>query len=179
MHQTCGVFKKLQQARYLPTVGCAGQVGLCLPSGAKYSTIWVMLSKAVIDTNVVFAGLYSASGASHQILRLVEQGAIKPLLSTALLFEYEEVLRRNQAFLGLSDLNIKDVLDGFCARREYRRIHFLWRPTLSDPKDDHVLELAVAANNADIVTHNIRDFVQASQFNVRVVTPSCLWRELK
>lgn len=138
-----------------------------------------MQYKAVIDTNVLFAGLYSASGASYQILRLVEQDIIVPLLSITLLFEYEEVLQRNQTFLGLSDLNIEDVLDGFCARSEYRKIHFLWRPTLSDPKDDHVLELAIASNGADIITHNTSDFAQAKRFNVRVVTPSDLWRQLK
>ena len=51
---------------------------------------------AVIDTNVLHAGLYSATGASHEILRLIEQGVVTPLLSTALLFEYEEVLKRDQ-----------------------------------------------------------------------------------
>ena len=32
--------------------------------------------RAVIDTNVLYAGLYSASGASFRVLRLIEQGAI-------------------------------------------------------------------------------------------------------
>ena len=135
--------------------------------------------RAVIDTNVLHAGLYSATGASFQILRLIEQGVIMPLLSTALLFEYEEVLRRNQKLLGLSDRAVDDVLDGLCARGECRRIHFLWRPQLSDPKDDHILELAVAAGGADIVTHNVNDFAAAAAFGVRVITPANLLGELK
>lgn len=135
--------------------------------------------RAVIDTNVLHAGLYSASGASYQILRLIDGGRVTPLLSTTLLFECEEVLKRNKRMLRLSDRAVNDVLDGFCVRGESRRIHFLWRPHLSDPKDDHVLELAVAAGGADIVTHNVKDFVNASSLGVRIVTPAQLLGELK
>ena len=135
--------------------------------------------RAVVDTNVLRAGLYSSTGASHQILRLVERGRLVPLLSTALLFEYEEILRRHQKVLGLTNRAIEDVLDGFCVRGECRRIHFLWRPALSDPKDDHILELAVAAGNADVATHNVSDFTAASKYGVRVVTPAQLLGELK
>jgi putative PIN family toxin of toxin-antitoxin system len=135
--------------------------------------------RAVIDTNVLYAGLYSASGASYQILRLIEQGLIMPLLSTTLLFEYEEVLGRNQKLLELSNRALGDVLDGLCVRGECRRIHFLWRPQLSDPKDDHILELAVASGGADIVTHNVNDFTGASAFGLRIITPAQLLGELK
>ena len=134
---------------------------------------------AVIDTNVLYAGLYSATGASYQILRLIEQGHITPLLSTTLLFEYEEVLKRNQELLKLSARAVDDVLDGLCNRGECRRIHFLWRPQLSDPNDDHILELAVAAGGVDIVTHNIIDFGLSSVFEIRVITPAQLLGELK
>ena len=135
--------------------------------------------RAVIDTNVLHAGLYSATGASYQLLHLIEQGVITPLLSTTLLFEYEEVLRRNQGLLKLSDRAVDDVLDGLCRHGECRRIYFLWRPQLADPKDDHILELAVAAGGADIVTHNARDFVGASAFGVRILKPAELVGELK
>lgn len=135
--------------------------------------------RAVVDTNVLRAGLYSACGASYQILWMVERGQIVPLLSTTLLFEYEDILKRHQKELRLSNRAIEDVLDGFCVRGECRNIHFLWRPALSDPKDDHILELAVAAGNTDVVTHNLKDFVAASQFGVRVVTPATLLGELR
>ncbi len=136
-------------------------------------------ARVVVDTNVLYAGLYSATGASHQILRLVERGRVIPLLSTTLLFEYEDVLKRNQKLLKLSGRAVDDVLDGLCLRGECHGIHFLWRPVLSDPKDDHVLELAVAAGGADIVTHNICDFAETSRFEVRVITPAELLGELK
>lgn len=135
--------------------------------------------RAVIDTNVLYAGLYSASGASFRVLRLIDQGRVTPLLSTTLLFEYEEILRRNHAVLGLSGRDIEDVLDGLCVRGECRRIHFLWRPQLADPKDDHLLELAVAGGSADIVTHNVRDFREAASLCVRIIRPADLLGELK
>jgi len=102
-----------------------------------------------------------------------------PQLSTTLLFEYEDVLMRNQHVLKLSDRAVDDVLDGLCLRGECRKIHFLWRPQLSDPKDDHVLELAVAANGVDIVTHNLKDFGGADSFGIRIITPAQLFGELK
>ena len=135
--------------------------------------------RAVVDTNVLGAGLYSSSGASYQVLRLIERGRVTPILSTTLLFEYEEILKRNQKGLGLTNRAIEDVLDGLCTRGECRRIHFLWRPALSDPKDDHILELAVAAGNVGVVTHNVRDFAAAADFGIRIMTPAKLLGEMK
>lgn len=101
-----------------------------------------------------------------------------PVLSTTLLFEYEDVLKRNREILELSDKAIGDILDGLCRRGEPRTIYFLWRPQLPDPKDDHVLELAVAAGSVPIVTHNARDFQIARMFGVRVQKPAEMLKEL-
>ena len=136
-------------------------------------------ARAVIDTNVLYAGLYSANGASFRVLQAVERGRLKPVLSTSLLFEYEEVLRRDQERLRLSDRAVQDVLDGLCLRGEAQAIHFLWRPWLPDGSDDHVLELAVAAGGVDIVTHNLRHFGPAAAFGVRVLAPAELLGELR
>jgi len=48
--------------------------------------------KAIIDTNVLYAGLYSSLGASYQVLRAIERSRIRMVLSTTLVFEYEEIL---------------------------------------------------------------------------------------
>jgi len=50
--------------------------------------------KIILDTNVLYAGLYSSLGASYQILRAIEKGGIKIAVSTTLLFEYEDILKR-------------------------------------------------------------------------------------
>ena len=126
---------------------------------------------AVIDANVLHAGLYSAQGASFLILRAVDDGRLVPVLSTTLLFEYEHVLRRHQEALNLSDRDVDDVLDGFCNRGEHQKVYYLWRPQLPDPKDDHVLELAVASGGVTIVTHNVRHFDAANAFGIQVASP--------
>jgi putative PIN family toxin of toxin-antitoxin system len=135
--------------------------------------------RAVVDTNVLHAGLYSAEGASFRLLRLIDAGRLIPVPSTALLYEYEEILRRHKRDLGLAEADVNDVLDGLCKHGEGRSIHFLWRPQLRDPKDDHILELAVAAGHPPIVTHNVKDFGPAHLLGVRVITPAQLLEEMK
>ena len=133
----------------------------------------------ILDTNVLHAGLYSSRGASYQVLRLIEKGKIKPILSTALLFEYEDVLKRNKRILKIKEADIESILDNLCALSEHQKIYFLWRPYLSDPKDDHILELAVASETKTIVTHNIKDFRGINKFGVRAITPKTLLEEIK
>ncbi|XCN72113.1 MAG: putative toxin-antitoxin system toxin component, PIN family [Candidatus Electrothrix aestuarii] len=132
-----------------------------------------------MDTNVLFAGLYSSSGASHQILRRIDTGKITPVISTTLLFEYEDVLKRKQKDLDLPDNAIDIILDNLCALSEFQKIYFLWRPYLKDPKDDHVLEVAVASKARVIVTHNIKDFKGADRFGVTVLRPGRLLEEMQ
>ncbi len=133
----------------------------------------------ILDTNVLYAGLYSSSGASYKALRLIEEEKIKIGLSTALLFEYEDVLKRNEFILNLSVIEIEQILDNLCKLSNHYKIYFLWRPYLSDPKDDHILELAVASGTKTIVTYNIKDFNGSNKFGVRVITPKMLLEELK
>lgn len=135
--------------------------------------------RVVLDTNVLYAGLYSAGGQSHRLLRAVAAARVRIVLSTPLLFEYEDVLRRDPEALGLSGRDIDAVLDNLCALADHQRIHFLWRPMLRDAKDDMVLELAVAAGARCIVTFNGRDFGPAAQFGIEVLNPKQLLERLR
>ncbi len=125
-----------------------------------------------MDTSVLFAGLYSVKGASHQILRLIDDGQIIPVISTTLLFEYEDVLKRKQEDLNLYEDEIEIILDNICALSKFQKIYFLWRPYLKDVKDDHVLEVAIASGTNIIVTHNIKDFCGIDKFNIQAISPS-------
>lgn len=134
--------------------------------------------RIVMDTNVLFAGLYSKNGASHQILLRLAAKQLSVALSTPLLFEYEDVLKRNPSQLGLDETRIDLILDNLCAMSQHQRIHYLWRPYLPDAKDDLLLELAVASNTKTIVTHNLKDFLGIEQFGVEAITPKNLLERL-
>lgn len=135
-------------------------------------------TKIILDANVLYAGLYSSKGASFKVLQAIEKGRLKMVMSTTLLFEYEDILKRNQAVLCLADGEIEKLLDCFCLQSEHQKIYFLWRPHLPDPNDDHLLELAVASGTSLIVTHNAKDFKGVAEFGVKIITPQKLMEEI-
>jgi len=128
--------------------------------------------RVVLDTNVLVAGLRSRRGAAYRVLSLVGSGAFEQCLSVPLLFEYEEVLKRPETRVPLTLEAIETVLDYLAASSDRRQIHFLWRPVLSDPRDDLVLEVAVAGGCDTVVTYNVRDFAGSERFGVRAQTPA-------
>jgi len=65
------------------------------------------------------------------------------------------------------------LIDSLVKVAEPVRIRFLWRPLLSDPRDDMVLETAVNGRADLLVTFNQKDFVAASKgFAHETVRPS-------
>jgi putative PIN family toxin of toxin-antitoxin system len=126
----------------------------------------VPASRVVLDTNVLVAGLRSRQGASFRLLTEVGRGKFEIALSVPLLLEYEDALLRHAPVAGLSRRDVDVILDYFCSVAHLQTIFFLWRPLLPDPKDDLVLELAVAAGCSTVVTYNVRDFRGAETLGV-------------
>ena len=125
----------------------------------------------VIDTNVIVAALRSRRGASFKLLERLGSGEFKICLSVPLVLEYEDAGKRSAREAGLTTDDVDDVVDYLCSVADLREIHFLWRPFLRDPYDDHLLELAVESGSRWIVTFNIRDFVGSERFGVVALTP--------
>ena len=125
----------------------------------------------VLDTNVLVSALRSKLGASHKLLILLPNGAYQPNISVPLFVEYESVVKREGMLNGLSEVNIDAILDYLLSKSSIRKIFYLWRPTLKDPKDDLVLEVAVESQSTYIITFNKRDFKGAEKFGIKVVTP--------
>jgi putative PIN family toxin of toxin-antitoxin system len=125
----------------------------------------------VIDTNVLVSALRSNRGASFRLLRLLGDSRFEISVSVPLVIEYEKAAKRTVRRGGLSARDVDGILDFICAVARHREIYYLWRPFLRDPKDDMVLESAVAGGCDFIVTYNQRDFTGAEEFGIGVLTP--------
>ena len=125
----------------------------------------------IIDTNVLLSALRSQFGASFRLLSLIEDSRFQTNLSVALVLEYEDVVKRPALNPNLSHQEIDDILDFLCQNSNLHEIFYLWRPTLRDPKDDFVLELAVESNCDYIITFNVKDFAEAEQFGIKAIKP--------
>jgi predicted nucleic acid-binding protein len=81
-----------------------------------------------------------------------------------------------------SGQNPKDVdgfLDYLLSVATRRNIFFTWRPHLSDPDDEMVLDLAVASGAPYIVTFNVKDFRRGRTLGRNPVTPGEFLRILE
>ena len=131
--------------------------------------------RLVLDTDVLVAATRSRSGASWQLVDRALTGDFTLLLSVPLVLEYEAVLRREEhrKVHGLSVTQLDEVINSLVRVAEPVQIRFLWRPLLSDPRDDMVLETAVNGRADLLVTFNQKDFLAAGRvFAHEVVHPS-------
>ena len=131
----------------------------------------------VLDTDVLVAALRSRAGASWQLVDRALKREFTPLLSVPLVLEYEAVLTREEHrnVHRLSVPEVDELINSLVSGAESVRIRFLWRPLLSDPTDDMVLETVAAVNGrADpVVTLNQEVFAAAAKgFAVKIVRPS-------
>jgi putative PIN family toxin of toxin-antitoxin system len=131
----------------------------------------VSVPRVVLDTNVLVAASRSKRGASAKLLSLVGTSRFEVCLSVPLVLEYESVILRQIEPDSYEWQARMDILDYLCMVARRQKIFFLWRPSLRDPKDEMVLETAVAGGCSAIISYNKRDFVGAEQFNVTINTP--------
>jgi predicted nucleic acid-binding protein len=92
-------------------------------------------------------------------------------ISVAVALEYEDVLKRPGLLAGLTESEIEAFLDYLLALSNLTPSVPRLRPSLRDPDDERILELAVQCG-ATIVTHNKRHFEGARQFGVSVKGPA-------
>ena len=135
-----------------------------------YNTVMKESYRIVIDTNVFIAALISKRGTSHKLVQMIGSKVFAICISVPLIFEYEDVAKRSGK-VNLSHELIDDIIDYICAEGLETEIFYLWRPILTDPKDDFILELAVNAQADFIVTYNRKDFKGSEKFGVQVVSP--------
>lgn len=127
--------------------------------------------KIVVDTNVIVSALKSRKGFSFKLLKMIDNGNFAVAISVPIIFEYEYAIAKNISEMTLDQSDIDSILDYICFIGEKREIFYLWRPILSDPKDDMFLETAVESNSDYIITFNKKDFQGIEKFNIKTLTP--------
>ena len=71
------------------------------------------------------------------------------------------------------------ILSALAGVLEPVRLAFLWRPLLTDPADEMVLETAVNGGADLLCTLNVRDFEPAKRFGLPVLNPVEAWRHVE
>ena len=133
----------------------------------------------VIDTNIFIGSLYSRRGYAYELMSQIDSSDFEMNISVPLILEYEDVAKRMLNKLMITRQDIDAVIDYICSVGNQHEIFYLWRPFLKDPKDDMVLELAVAGSCEYIVTYNQKDFEGVEeQFGILVVTPDEFLRQI-
>jgi putative PIN family toxin of toxin-antitoxin system len=133
------------------------------------------LLRLVLDTDVLVAAMRSRGGASWQLVDRALVGEFTLLLSVPLVLEYEAVLTREEhrKVHRLSVPELDYVINSLVSVAEAVQIRFLWRPLLSDPTDDMVLETAVNGRADQLVAFNQKDFVAVAEgFAFKILRPS-------
>ncbi len=125
----------------------------------------------IIDTNIFVAAFRSQKGVANLLLQKLKDIRWQVNVSTPLLLEYEDVLKRPEMKEFISETDVDIFLNGVCSIADYHEIYYLWRLLAKDPNDSFLLELAVKANAEFIITYNPKDFPAAASFGIKLVTP--------
>jgi putative PIN family toxin of toxin-antitoxin system len=134
----------------------------------------------VLDTNVLRSAITHPDGVNREVLRACLLGRLRPIMGQKLFLEIEDVLFREQTLreTPLSREEIRTLLDAFYSVCEWISVWFLWRPNLTDESDNHLLELAVAANAEGIITQNTKHLKRGELLFpwLQITTPKA-WKE--
>ncbi len=136
-----------------------------------------------LDTNVILAALLSRNGASNRILKLGIQEQLNIAVTTSVLLEYDDALKRAEILkkLNRTVLDIEDILDLITLTANKHSIYYRMRPNLFDDNDDLFVECAFTINSEYLITSNLKDFKRSEliSYPFKVVTPGefySFWR---
>ncbi len=127
--------------------------------------------RAVLDTNILLAALRSRNGASFEIIRRYRMGEFALVMANTVLMEYEEILKREGPAFALLAETVDRFLNALCAGAEQIRTSGFWKPSLPDPDDEPLAQLALEAKVGYLVTHNLRHFPLDRFTGIQIVSP--------
>lgn len=130
-----------------------------------------MKETIVIDTNVILSALQSNRGKSFELISKIGNGIFDFAISVPLILEYEAILKNHLDRNIFTDSDIEDFINYLCQVGIKTKIFYLWRPFLKDPFDDHILEVTIHSDADTIVTFNKKDFYEAENLGIKILTP--------
>ena len=143
----------------------------------------VRSERVVLDTSVLYSALRSSVGASHHIVRNLDQPPVTVIISAPVLLEYESVLTRSESLddFGLTRPEVLRFLGPVVRRMDPVHVYFRWRPNLIDEADNLFVECAVAGQCDYLVTLNTRHFTsgELGPFGFQVITPGDFLQHLR
>jgi len=127
--------------------------------------------KITVDTNILISAAFWL-GNPHRIIKKVEDGKLKLVLSAEILEEFEEILRQDKFRLKLENMNaaISDVVNKLTEMSEVVGISSRIKAVKEDPDDDKVLECAVNGK-ADFIVSGDRHLLEMREYRgIKIVT---------
>jgi len=130
------------------------------------------MTRAVLDTNIVVSGTFW-SGASFQVMRLIDDGIVDLVLSPDILREYSEILS-SEEILARTAAN-RRLVEKVIRKISNRAIFVAPTPKLrvvkDDPDDDKFIEAAVAGDAGIIVTKDRHLLKLVRYGKIEIITP--------
>lgn len=80
----------------------------------------------ILDTNILVAAFRSKRGAANLLLDKLNDSRWQVNVSTSLLLEYEEILKRPEMKNFVSETDVDVFLDGLYSLAENHEIFYLW-----------------------------------------------------
>ena len=131
------------------------------------------MPKVTLDTNVLISGTFW-EGEAYRIIQLVEDKKVQCFLSRKILAEYSDVMHSDEIIgkVGRHHLEVKSAIIkmmGMCTIVEPKRRIYAVR---EDPDDNKILECAVEAGAAFIITYDEKHLLKMKEFEgIKIVSP--------
>ena len=132
---------------------------------------------AVFDTNVLVSGVLAPDGSPGKLLEAMLGGLCQPVVTDAILAEYEDTMNRPKFRFSAS--RSRALLDGVRAYAAYAPYAPVGHAAaLPDPDDDVIFLEAAFGLNVPIVTGNIGHFPKHLAKHISVFSPAASLAQL-
>jgi putative PIN family toxin of toxin-antitoxin system len=138
--------------------------------------------RIVLDTASFVTAVRSRTGAAREVVDLILDGDIIPLMDVKMGLEYRDVALRTEhlAASRLSKAGVLELIEAIEALAESVEILEKHRPLSSDPNDDMILDVAINGRADALVTNNTKHFAAVGKrYAISVFTPAELLRTIR